>query len=129
MAIQLRPEADLLIIELVDRVTLADLLELITRVQEFEARERRAPDRIVDLSRCALHLAVGYNDFPAFARARERAVPPNRFRSALVAPEPVHYGMVRMYHTVTNNPLIERALFRNLRDARAWIGQGEPRNS
>jgi hypothetical protein len=97
-----------------------EVVDLGRELAQFEAGFEKAPDRLADLS------GVEKSDFETatierLAAERRIRIYPNNFRSAIVAPNSLHYGLARMFQTLSNNPQIDMRIFKTRAEAEAWL--------
>ena len=100
--------------------TLAEISDLGRELERVEAGFEKIPDRLTDLS--AIENS-GF-DYPTLERLsaehRDRAYR-NRFRSAIVAPRPLDFGLARIFQTLSSNPMVDLQIFRTQAEAEAWL--------
>lgn len=122
MAHTLRVDGAILRLELRDSISRAELAEALAAVDDLEQTFARVPDRIIDLT----HVTDGDGDYQSVAalstRRNERQYA-NRFRSAIIAPSDMAFGVARMFQTLISNPSIDLEIFRTERDAIAWLAK------
>jgi len=115
-------DGTILRLELHDAVSREELREALAALDRLEREFPRIPDRIIDLTR----VVGGDGDYPTVAAVtgqRNQREYPNHFRSAIVAPSDMTFGVARMYQTLISNPSITLEIFRSARDARAWLAR------
>jgi hypothetical protein len=126
MPFTIRSEDDLLSIHYSGVLTTLDLAELMDAIDDVESRFEKVPDRISDLTDVT-GLSLSFADILTLAEHRKARSFPNRFRSAIIAPDPVHWGFARMFETLNDHPQLTIRLFGDQASARAWLqtdGQG-----
>jgi hypothetical protein len=119
---QVHVDGAFLRLEFFDAISREELREGLAALDHREQEFVRIPDRIIDLAR----VTGGDGDYPTVAAVtgqRNQRVYPNPFRSAIVAPTDLAFGVARMYQTLISNPSIELEIFRSERDARAWLAR------
>jgi regulation of enolase protein 1 (concanavalin A-like superfamily) len=99
----------------------ADLRETAGRLEELERSEETVPHRITHLDE-ATRIELTFADLWELAKRRRALSLPNRIKSAIIAPDPVHVGFARMFQTLNDHPLIEIAIFPDSESAVKWIG-------
>ena len=102
------------------QLTLAEIGDLGRELERVEAGSEKIPDRLTDLSA----LENGGFDYPTVERlaAENRdLIYRNRFRSAIVAPKPLDFGLSRIFQTLSSNPMVELQIFRTRSEAEAWL--------
>lgn len=113
-------EDDILRLEFSGLLTKADLLAALRETAKLEAAAAVTPHRLTDLRA----LQSSDNRFPEFfgvAQQRKAKQFPNAFKSAIVAVEPMHIGLARMFQTVNDHPQITIQIFPDFAAALAWV--------
>lgn len=101
-------------------VSKAEFVDVLEELRRFESKFECVPDRLTDLS----GIAGWEPDFAAtmeVTNRRRAEVFPNKFKSAIVAPTPMTYGVARMFQTLNDNPQIEIRIFKARADAEEWL--------
>jgi hypothetical protein len=118
-------EGDLMLINLAGPMTNEDFEELARLIREVEVTLPCTPHRLTDISQLQeIHLT--FQSMSDRIHLRKNLVFPNEFKSAIVAPEPLHYGVARMFQAVNNHHQIDIRVFRELAAARAWLASTDP---
>jgi hypothetical protein len=123
MPYRIYSEGDTLRIDFDTVVTNEEFAAAVQELHQIESSGPAAPHRITDLSR-STGLNIKYPAIAAAARLRRAINFPNSFKSAIVAPEPVHLGLARMFATLNDHPQITIRIFPDLSAAQAWIAEG-----
>lgn len=105
-------------------VTEADFRGFADELIRLESTFAETPSRLSDLS-LATAMQVRYADVAVLVDRRKSQTFPNNFKSAIVAPQPVHFGFARMFQTLNDHPQIAIRIFGDCAAALAWI-KGEP---
>ncbi|HEX7653426.1 MAG TPA: hypothetical protein VF607_07970 [Verrucomicrobiae bacterium] len=108
-------------------VEIRDLETFIGWLEEFEAELPYSPDRFSDLSQVT-RFELSYTSLDLFAQTRGPGILKNPVRSAIVAPQPLHFGYTRMYATIMQDPRVTIQIFADAADALAWL-QAAPARS
>ncbi len=103
----------------------ADLGALATELFDLESRHPRLLPRVIDLS-AATSMDLSFPDILALAERRRGQRYPNAFKSAIIAPAPVQFGLARMFQTLNDHPQITLRVFRDRTEALTWIHAAEP---
>ncbi len=98
-----------------------DLREMTDRLEELERNAEVVPHRITHLTE-ATRIELTFADLWELAKRRKATGFLNPFKSAIVAPDPVHVGFARMFQTLNDHPKIVIAIFRKTEEAEQWIG-------
>ena len=98
-----------------------DFRQVARELRDIEARLDVSPDRISDLSEGDLS-ELAASDIVAFADNRAFANLKNKVKSAIIAPDPVQFGIARMCMGHNRNPDIEMQVFKDKAKAYEWIG-------
>jgi len=124
MDCQITFEGELMLINLSGSVDNADFEELARRVREVEVTRPRTPHRLTDISLLTeIHLT--FQSMSDRIHLRKNIVFPNEFKSAIFAPEPLHFGVARMFQAINNHHQIDIQVFRELDHARNWVASTE----
>lgn len=115
----------LMVITLTEDITLSDLRAVGELIRKVEATHPVIPNRLFDL-RAAKKVELSFEAVKAFASERNAQVLRHAVRVAIVAPDNLHYGMARMYKSLSENPSIHLQLFRKYEPALAWISPEKP---
>jgi len=125
MAFQIIPQPEFLRVIITGRLTREEVIAVGLAVQEIEAASERVPDRLTDVSGVEMNELTG-DDIQNFARRRREARYPNRFRNAILAPQPVQFGYARMFQTFVDHPDIDTQVFSDEPAAITWLTNGDP---
>lgn len=120
MSISIQREGPLLRIRYAGLLTPRDLSDLMAWADGEEARMDVVPDRISDLSEVT-GTTLSMADVNELAQHRKSKTFPNPFRSAIVAPDPAQWGIVRMFQTLNDHTQITIRLFGDAAAALAWL--------
>lgn len=115
-----RREGDFYWTTLHGAVTNAELLAFAQTATELEATHDVIPHRLVDFGSIT-EMHVDYEGMNAFARQRMSKRFPNEFKSALIAPDLIHFGFARMYQTLVSHSQIRVAIFPTTAEALQWL--------
>src|SRR5688572_6130590 len=121
MSFALRMEAGNLKIEFSGTFTNQDLSDGAIDLAVIEESSAVVPHRIADL-RPVDRLEINFEGVYALVETRRRMRFKNRFKSAIIAPDIVHYGFARMYQTLSDHPQIVIAIFGDDKEALKWLG-------
>lgn len=97
-----------------------ELAALAREAVRIESELDHVPHRLTDL-RMILDPGIDFSGVRDFADHRLRQKYPNSFKSAIVAADPAHYGLARMYQTLNDHPQITVAIFPDIATAEAWL--------
>lgn len=125
MAFQIIPQPEFLRVIITGRLTHEEVVAVGLAVREIESASPRVPDRLTDVSGVEISELTG-EDVQNFARRRREARYPNRFRHAILAPQPVQYGYARMFQTLIDHPDIDTQVFSDEAAAIKWLTDGDP---
>ena len=101
-------------------VTNADLAGIARTAAELEAKHDIIPHRLSDLSTVD-ELKIDFEGVEAMVKERTRHRFPNEFKTALIAPDVVHYGFARMFQTLMAHSQIRVAIFPTTAEALQWL--------
>jgi len=125
MDCQITFEGELMLINLSGPMTNEDFEDLARLVREAEITRPRIPHRLTDISRLTeIHLT--FKSMSERIHLRKHLGFPNEFKSAIFAPEPLHYGVARMFQAVNNHHQIDIQVFREMVAARVWLASDQP---
>ena len=124
MPFQIQVDAQIVRVILTGYVTKAEMGELARETARLEASFEKAFDRLVDLA-AVEQSDSDYETIAHLAKERQTRVFPLKFRSAIVAPNPLDYGCSRMFQTLSENPQIDRQIFKTREDAETWLASAE----
>lgn len=116
----MRLEDDVILVEFRDEVSRHDLLTAMVEVGRIETTLDFAPARLIDLTRVA-SCNIRYPEVSDHADSRQKRTYPNRYRSAIVAREPVAYGLARMFESLHDSPFVEMRIFAERSAAESWL--------
>ena len=120
MPFQIQGDAEIIRIILSGHLTEAEIGDLGRTLVRLEADYPTTPNRLTDLTE------VEKGNFP-YAAIQERAqknrdrVYATRFKSAIVAPKTVDYGLTRIYQTLSENPQVDLQIFKTRAEAEEWL--------
>lgn len=118
-------EGDLLRLDLSGRVGEESFKGFAAELQTLEAGLKVIPGRLTDLS-TVTSMDVRFDDMATLAELRKAKRFPNAFKSAIVAPQPMHYGFARMFQTLNDHPQITIRIFADRAKALRWLrGEGD----
>jgi hypothetical protein len=120
MVYQVRGEPQFIRIRFFGKVTRSELLAALDEMEVLEASAATMPHRLTDLTDVELS-EVKAVDIHAAAEKRSRRRFANRFRSAVVAPQPVQFGYARMFQVLNQHPDISIQIFADIATATAWL--------
>jgi hypothetical protein len=103
------------------KYTAQDIRKWAETVGKWESQLEVAPDRITDLSAANVSDLLS-SEVLDFAVQRRGAKLKNRVKSAIIAPDPVQFGLARIFQTCGENPDIELRLFKDSESAYKWVG-------
>jgi hypothetical protein len=103
-------------------VTNADLIDLARAATEQEAQHEVVPNRIADLGTVD-ELDIDFSGVEALVKERSRRHYPNEFKTALIAPDVVHFGFARMFQTLMGHSQIRVAIFPTTAEALQWLSR------
>lgn len=115
-----RFEGDIYWTTLYGTVTNADLVALAQTAAELEAKHEIIPHRLADLGTVD-ELRIDFVGVEAMVKERTRHLFPNEFKTALIAPDVVHYGFARMFQTLVAHSQIRVAIFPTTAEALQWL--------
>ena len=120
MPYTVRFEGDICWATLHGTVTNADLLDLARKAAELEAKHAIVPHRIADFGTVD-ELKIDFAGVEALVRERSRKRFPNESKTALIAPDVIHYGFARMFQTLMGRSQIHVAIFPTSAEALQWL--------
>jgi len=104
-------------------VTDREFADLRSASAKLEQAGAVVPHRITDLTGVT-RMNIGFSELFDLARSRQQIRFPNSFKSAIVAPQPMHVGFARMYQMLNAHPQITLQIFPDLAAAQKWIAEG-----
>ena len=113
-------EGEILHVDFTGVVTEREFAEFIPAMEKLERSRLPVPHRISDLSKLS-HLNIGFPGVFELAERRKATRFPNAFKSAIVAPQPVHVGLARMFQILNEHPQITIRIFPDQPAAHAWL--------
>lgn len=113
-------EADLLRVTWSEAITEAALLEVARRIAELDAGHPEARHHLTDIS-AVTDIPLTTSIMQTFVRDRRSRRYPKPIKSAIVAPDAVHFGFARMVETLLDHPQIVFAIFPSVVAAREWL--------
>jgi len=119
MPFQFQPEAGFLRLRFFGHVTRQEFAAAARELQAMDANGR-VPHRLTDLRDLDFSELKG-DDVLAFAKLRRETRFANRFRSAILAPNPAQFGYARMFQIVNDHPDITIEVFTDEAPAIAWL--------
>jgi len=120
MPFQIQGDAEIIRITLSGQLTEAEISEVGRELIRLEATYPTTPNRLTDLT------GVEKGELP-FAAIHERAkrnrerVYTNKFKSAIVAPKTLDYGLTRIYQTLGEHPQVDLQIFKTRDEAEGWL--------
>jgi hypothetical protein len=117
-------QTGLIVITFSENITPADLQEIGEALQHVEATFPVVPHRLIDL-RAAEKVEVSFATVKAFADSRNACVLRHSVRAAILAQDNLHYGMARMFTSLSENPRVHLKLFRDYQAALDWVSPRE----
>lgn len=120
MPFQIQGDAEIIRIILSGHLTETEIGEVGRELALLEADYPNTPNRLTDLS------GIEKGDLP-YAAIQERArknrgrVYANKFKSAIVAPRALDYGLTRIYQTLSEHPQVDLQIFKSRAEAEEWI--------
>jgi polyhydroxyalkanoate synthesis regulator protein len=102
-------------------IVLADMVQMLKALEDFEVQLPVAPDRLTDMSGAQV-LRFLSGDMVSMAQSRQQAKLKNQVKSAIIATSPEQYGLARMFQAYNQNPDIHIMIFRERRPAYEWLG-------
>ena len=111
MPFQIQADAHIIRTIFSGHLTEAEIGEMARELARVDADSSHMRDRLTDFS------AVEHSDFTVEttqhrAESSRTRVYPNNFRSAIVTPQPLHFGLGRMYQTLSDNPQVDLRIFK-----------------
>ena len=120
MPFQIQVDAQIIRIFLTGYVTKTEMSELTGETALLDAKFGKAFDRLTDLS--AMEKSDSdYETISALGKERQARTFQNKFRSAIVAPNTLDYGCARMFQTLSQNPQVDRQIFKTMVEAELWL--------
>ncbi len=107
------------------KITGGDLSAALADVEALEGGGAAVPNRLTDLTGVS-DSEVKAVDIHAAAERRIQRRFGNRFRSAIVAPQPAQFGYARMFQVLNQHPDISIRIFADLAEATAWLASESP---
>lgn len=121
MAYEMELSGKTLLIRFHGSVSAAEFLDYAVDLARLEDSLETTPDRLTDIG-AVDELRLNSHDIEQLRRIRQNAKVKNPIRSAIFAPHDLGFGLARMFQMLTNNPLIQIEVFRELPAAKAWLG-------
>jgi len=115
-------EGEILRADFTEIVIDREIIEFATVLEKMERSRPVVPHRISDLSKTS-GLNIGFRELLALADRRKSVRFVNAFKSAIIAQQPVHVGLARMFQTLNEHPQITIKIFPDLPAALAWIAE------
>jgi hypothetical protein len=101
-------------------LTAADLAAFTHALLEVESTMSVLPHRMADLRR-STGMQIDSMAVRELARARGPLALANPIKTAIIAPDEIHYGFARMFQTLNENPSVTIAIFPTEESAIAWL--------
>ena len=120
MSFQIQGNAQIIQIILSGDLSIAEISELSRELARLEADFEKTPDRLTDLS-AVEKSNFDYATLERLAERSRKAVYPKRFRSAIVAPKPLEFGLARIFQALSDNPMINLQIFKTRAEAEEWL--------
>jgi hypothetical protein len=120
MAYEVTIRDNILFITYTGTLDAPDLHRLADELASLEHELSISPHRFIDLSPCE-RIDLDFAEMASFTSNRRKAPLKNPFKSALVAPKPIHYGFARMFSMLSDHPDIDMQIFPNVEAAWAWL--------
>lgn len=124
MPFQIQGDAQIIRIILAGELTIEEISNLGRELARLEAGFEKTPDRLTDLSAVEKG-EFDYATLEGLAQRSRSRVYPNRFKSAIVAPQPLQFGLSRIFQTLSDNPTINLQVFRTRAEAEIWLAPKE----
>lgn len=123
-AVSIHMKGPLIMIEIGDGLTGAELQQLADTLVELESQFKVTPSRVIDM-RTMNQAGVDFSALHSIAERRRSFNPTHPIRTAAVATSPVAIGYARMFQTLmASHPLVTMKLFDDLDAAERWaLGQ------
>ena len=100
--------------------TAPELNHLATEAEIAEASHPVSLDRITDLT-AVERFEVGFREIYYFAIRRSAQRFSRVVKSAIIAQEPVQFGIARVYEALNENPQIQIRILRSVTEANEWF--------
>ena len=120
MPYQIQVHAQIIRIILTGYVTKTEMIDLACETALLDANFGRTFDRLTDLS-AVEKSDSDYETISSLAKERQKRIFQQKFRSAIVAPNPLDYGCARMFQTLSENPSVDRQIFKTMVEAELWL--------
>ena len=120
MPIQIQADAGIIRITFSGNFTKAEIVELFRDLERLEAQFEHIPDRLTDLSGVG-ERETNFEAIWSVAYERTNRIFPNKFRSAIVAPDSMSLGFARIFQSLNSNPQIEIRIFSSKAEAESWL--------
>ncbi len=120
MPIELTLQDSYLLVRMHGVITPADFVAYARDAEAIEARQPQSLDRITDLTEIT-QIDVHFGDMMQLAERRKSRQYTRPVKAAIIAREPVHVGMARMFQTLGASSQIEVSLFGALDEALNWL--------
>jgi len=120
MPFQIQIDAEIIRIIFSGKITKDEFIDLLKELTRVELDFECIPDRLTDMSGVT-EWESGFTTMNDVAAKRRARVFPNKFKSAIVAPNPADYGIARMFQTLNDNPQIEIQIFKSTAEAEGWL--------
>ena len=120
MSHQISHQNGVMVISLIESITPADLHQIGESLQLVDTTFTPLPDRLIDL-RTVKQVDVTFEAVKAFAGHRNDCTLRHAVRAAILAPDDLHFGMARMFKSLSENPRIHLQIFRDYASALSWL--------
>ena len=101
-------------------VTNADLAAVARASAELDATHNLIPHRLVELGKVD-ELNIDFEGVEALVKERTKLQFRNEYKTALIAPDVVHYGFARMFQTLAAHSQIRVAIFPTTAEGLQWL--------
>jgi len=122
MAHRIYHDEEILRLDFDQTVTNDELGEIARTLAQLESSFPIVPHRLTDLTGTK-GVSSTFAEILELAKARKALKFANSFKSAIVAPRPVHVGIARMFSTLNDHPQITIRIFPDVESARAWLDE------
>ena len=122
MAVEVRTDLPIIRVRISGVLSNEDFLALASEAQRIDPSEFAGRHRLTDISDVT-KIEMTFQSLSSYADNRRRVQLPNPVKSAIVAPQVAHYGIARMFQTLTDNPMMVIAIFPDEDSALRWLAE------
>lgn len=122
MSVEVRTDGPFIEVRISGVLSNEDFLALAAEARWIDQSEFAGRHRITDISDVT-KIEMTFQGLAGHADNRRRVELPNPVKSAIIAPQVAHYGVARMFQTLTDNPKMIIAIFPDADSAKRWLAE------